>query len=219
MGLIIAIVVVVVLLLLTIGAVALNRRRKSKELQEAYGPEYDRAVEERGDRKEAEKALEQRRARREELDVRPLSPESRDRYSRSWLDVQRRFVDEPEAATGEADDLVKQVMHERGYPVDDFESRADDLSVDHPHVVENYRSAHAISERNREGQASTEELRQATVHYRSLFDELLDDGHGDDGGRSGGDDRGGRGGAGGDDRGRDRPRSNEDERGRPHDRA
>jgi hypothetical protein len=201
------IIVIVVLLLLIVGAVALKamqRKRKSRELQEAYGPEYDRAVEERGDRKEAEKALEQRRVRREGLDVRPLSAESRDRYSRSWLDVQRRFVDEPEAATSEADDLVKKVMHERGYPVDDFESRADDLSVDHPHVVENYRSAHAISERNRDGQASTEELRQATMHYRSLFDELLEGGNGHDGGRSGGDDRGGRGRQGGD---RDRDRS------------
>ncbi len=175
-GVIIAIVVVVVVLLAVGAAVATigKRRRESKQLRERFGPEYDRALEQHGDKKEAEAKLKQRKERREGLDVRPLEPEQRERYAGEWRNVQARFVDEPQQAVRESDHLVKEVMRQRGYPVDDFDQRADDISVDHPHVVENYRSAGHIAERNERGEASTEDLRQATVHYRALFEELLE---------------------------------------------
>jgi FtsZ-interacting cell division protein ZipA len=168
------VVVVVVVLALIVGLVLLSRRRKSQKLQEDFGPEYDRAVEQKGDRKEAEASLEQRREQRKELDIRPLDPQARERYAESWRRTQTRFVDEPEAAVRESDQLVNQVMRERGYPVNDFESGADSVSVDHPEVASNYRSAHEISRRNERGEATTEDLRQALVHYRSLFEELLE---------------------------------------------
>jgi hypothetical protein len=129
-----------------------------------------------GGRRQAEAELEARRKRREQLDVRPLDPASRQRYSEQWAGTQSRFVDSPAEAVREADVLVIQVMRERGYPVDNFEQRSSDVSVDHPHVVENYRSAHAVSLANDQGQAGTEDLRQAMVHYRALFQDLLSTG-------------------------------------------
>ena len=176
-GVIIAIIVAIVVLLAIGAAVATigKRRRKSKQLKERFGPEYDRALEQHGDKKEAESRLKQREERREGLDIRPLEPEQRERYAGEWRNVQARFVDEPQQAVRESDHLVKEVMRQRGYPVDDFDQRADDISVDHPHVVDNYRSAGAIAERNERGEASTEDLRQATVHYRALFEELLEE--------------------------------------------
>ena len=175
-GVIIAIVVAVVVVVAIVGAVAVigARRRRTRQLRERFGPEYDRALEQHGSRKQAEAELSGREQRREGLDIRPLEREQRERFAEQWLAVQGRFVDEPQEAVRESDRLVREVMRQRGYPVDDFEQRADDVSVDHPHVVENYRAAGRIAERNERGEASTEDLRQATVHYRALFEELLE---------------------------------------------
>ncbi len=175
-GVIIAIVVAVVVLLAVGGAVAAigARRRRTKQLKERFGPEYDRALEQHGDRKQAEAKLREREERRQGLEIRQLEPEQRERFAEQWRGVQGRFVDAPQEAVKESDHLVREVMRQRGYPVDDFDQRADDVSVDHPHVVENYRAAGHIAERNERGEASTEDLRQATVHYRALFEELLE---------------------------------------------
>jgi hypothetical protein len=167
------IVTVVVVLVLAAIAWRLVSRRRTGKLKEAFGPEYERSKAEAGSRRKAESELAARQTRRESLDIRSLSPEARDRYSASWQQVQNRFVDEPGAAVTEADRLVSAVMRDRGYPMDDFDQRSADISVDLPHVVDDYRAAHAISMANDHGKASTEDLRQAFVHYRSLFDELL----------------------------------------------
>jgi FtsZ-interacting cell division protein ZipA len=166
---VIAAAVVVAIVLLALWAA--NRKRRTTQLREGFGPEYDRTVEETGSRRKAESELTGREKRREELDIRPLAPGARDRFADRWRTVQERFVDDPDGALREAHELVVLVMAERGYPTDDFEQRAADVSVDHPHVVENYRAAHAISQRD---DADTEEQRQAMKHYRSLFDELLE---------------------------------------------
>jgi hypothetical protein len=170
------IVIVVAAAVVVIGAIAWSaaRARRRKGLQERFGSEYDRTVADAPNRREAEANLSERERRREQLDIRPLDQSSRDRYASEWQNTQARFVDDPEAAVGEADRLIQRVMLERGYPVDDFEQRADDLSVDHPDVISNYRAAHGISIANDRGKASTEDLRTAMVHYRALFDELLE---------------------------------------------
>jgi len=147
-------------------AAAWTRKRRSAGLQERFGPEYERTVAERGKRGKAEEELAERERKREKLDIVPLSPESRQKYGDTWRNVQARFVDEPAGTV---------VMRERGYPIDDFDQRAADLSVDHPEVVENYRSAHAIYVSHERGRATTEDLRQAFVHYRALFEELLEE--------------------------------------------
>ena len=189
-GIIILIVVAVVLLL--VGGLVAARlgagKRRSKQLRDRFGPEYDRAVDQHGGRKEAEEKLTERQERREGLDIRSLEPDKQQRFAVEWRRVQGRFVDAPQEAVRESDHLVKEVMRQRGYPVEDFDQRADDISVDHPHVVDNYRSADDIAERNERGEASTEDLRQATVHYRALFEELLETNvtggrQGDEGGR------------------------------------
>jgi hypothetical protein len=165
--------VAVVLVLALIGW-AVAQRRRSEGLRERYGPEYERAVEERGRRREAEAELERREEKRGRLDIVPLAPEVRDRYVASWREVQGRFVDDPSGALADADRLVEQVMRDRGYPMDTFDQRAADISVDHPQVVENYRRGHAVYLASDRGEATTEDLRQAVIHYRALFDELLD---------------------------------------------
>jgi hypothetical protein len=167
----IVIAAAVVVAIVLVAMWAAKRRRRTSELREGFGPEYDRTVEDTGSRRRAESELTDREKRREELDIRPLAPGARDRFADRWRTVQERFVDEPSSALRDAHELVVQVMSERGYPTDDFEQRAADVSVDHPHVVENYRAAHAISQRD---DADTEEQRQAMKHYRSLFDELLE---------------------------------------------
>jgi hypothetical protein len=169
------VILVIVLIAVVVAALLLMRQRRSQQLQEGFGPEYDRTVEERGgDQRAAEAELRERRQRREEFEVRDLDPDARDRYVERWRGAQRRFVDEPGPAVGEADALVIEVMRDRGYPVaDEFEQRAADVSVDHPKVVEHYRAAHGISSRATAGDASTEDLRQAMVHFRALFAELL----------------------------------------------
>jgi FtsZ-interacting cell division protein ZipA len=169
----IAIAVAVVVLVAL--ALWMRARRRSRLLQNRFGSEYDRTIEGSDSRKEAEQELRERERRREELDIVPLDDRARAQYMEAWLGVQQRFVDAPAESVAEADVLVMQVMRDRGYPVDDFERRAADVSVDHPDVVEHYRSAHAVAGRSRAEASDTEELRGAVVHYRALFDALLDD--------------------------------------------
>jgi hypothetical protein len=171
-GLLITILVIVVIVVLV--AVLLGQRRRSQRLQQQFGPEYQRTVARTGDQRTAEADLAAREQRRRELNIVALEPAARDRYLEAWRATQGRFVDDPAGATREADRLVAQVMRDRGYPVDDFEQRAADVSVDHPQVAENYRAAHAVYQANEQGLASTDDLRQAFVHYRSLFSELLE---------------------------------------------
>jgi FtsZ-interacting cell division protein ZipA len=171
-GLLVAILIVVALLVVL--ALFAGRQRRSRKLRDQFGPEYDRTVAETGDRKEAESRLQERTERRQRLDIVPLDPADRDRYVEAWRQTQARFVDEPAEATREADRLITDVMRKRGYPIDDFEQRAADISVDHPQVVDDYRAAQAIAAANERGEASTEDLRQALVHYRSLFEDLLE---------------------------------------------
>jgi hypothetical protein len=168
------VLVAVVVVLLVIIGVLVARQQRSRGLKADFGPEYNRVVTQRGDQRSAERELTNRRKRVSEFEIRPLAAADRERYVERWGVAQRRFVDEPEAAVGEAHLLVQQVMHDRGYPVDDdFEQRAADVSVEHPEVVENYRAANSISLRAQRGQANTEQLRQAMVHFRALFDDLL----------------------------------------------
>jgi hypothetical protein len=168
---VIAVAAVVVVALVLWSAL---RARRTRTLKEGFGPEYDRTVADAPSRREAEADLTERQKRREELDIRPLDPDARDRYVEEWQATQARFVDDPGGAIAEADVLIQRVMRERGYPVEDFDQRAADVSVDHPEVVNNYRAAHGISVAHAREKASTEDLRQAMVHYRSLFDELLE---------------------------------------------
>ena len=171
-GLLITILVIVVIVVLV--AVFLSQRRRTQRLQQQFGPEYQRTVARTGDQRSAEADLAARQQRRRELNIVALEPAARDRYLEAWRVTQGTFVDDPAAATREADTLVARVMRDRGYPVDDFEQRAADVSVDHPQVAENYRAAHAVYQANEQGLASTDDLRQAFVHYRSLFAQLLD---------------------------------------------
>jgi hypothetical protein len=171
-------VVVVVVVLVGVAAVAAfvySRQRRSKLLREHYGPEYDRVVGKEKNVRRAEGVLEFREKAREMLEIRPLSRTDQVTFASRWNAVQRQFVDDPQAAVGQADQLVSETMAVRGYPVESFEQRAELVSVDHPVVVQNYRAAHDIALRQRQGRATTEDLRKAMVHYRSLFDELLKD--------------------------------------------
>ncbi len=169
-------IVLLVVAVVVVGAIAwwAGQRRRTDRLQERFGPEYERTVDAAGDKGRAEKELESRQDRVDALDIRPLDPAARDRYRERWQMVQARFVDDPASAIDEADDLIGEVMRERGYPVGDFEQRAADISVNHPQVVDHYRTAHRIAVRQRRGEADTEALRQAMVHYRALFSDLLD---------------------------------------------
>jgi FtsZ-interacting cell division protein ZipA len=181
-------VVVVVLLVLVLVALVAPRAvwaSRSRRIRKRFGPEYDRTVSKTGDRSAAEAELAEREKRRSRLTVTELDPAARDRYLQGWRAAQARFVDNPVAATREADLLVTNVMRDRGYPVDDFEQQAADVSVDHPAVVEHYRSAHAVAVATEREQVSTEDLRQAITHYRALFDELVGAGEAESGGRRG----------------------------------
>jgi hypothetical protein len=164
------VVVVVVALVAWLGM----RRHRTQRLEQLFGPEYDRTVGALGERAKAEKELEARAKRVEELHLHPLAPAQRDGFQGRWLTTQAGFVDSPPAAVAQADELVAEVMRARGYPVAEFEQQAADLSVDHPRFVDNYRRAHALAGTARDGQASTEDLRQAMVHYRELFEDLLE---------------------------------------------
>jgi len=173
-------IAVAVVLLLGIVAWQAMARRRTGKLQEQFGPEYDRAVGTANSKREAEAELQVREERRRELEIRPLSQAARDRYAETWRSVQAQFVDDPGAAVARADDLIRAVMSERGYPVEDFEQRAADVSVDHPHVVENYREGHRLARASGDGEGSTEDLRQAMRHYRALFDDLVEPGADDE---------------------------------------
>jgi hypothetical protein len=165
--------VVAVLAAVAIAWTYMQRQRRAR-LRERFGPEYDRAVQEAGTPAKAEAVLDARARRVEKLKIRPLSREQSDSFSNEWRRVQGLFVDDPDAAVEAADRLVAQVMAARGYPIDDFDTRAADLSVDHPRVVENYRIARALAGRRKRKEAGTEELRQAVVNYRALFNDLLE---------------------------------------------
>jgi hypothetical protein len=150
-----------------------KRRGTTAGLRQKFGPEYDRAVLTHGSERKAEAKLADREKRIEKLNIRDLDSMEHERYSKQWQAVQSRFVDSPKGAVAEADDLVSSVMKTRGYPVSDFDQQSADISVDHPLVVENYRSAHEIALRVGKDQATTEDLRAAMIHYRSLFEELV----------------------------------------------
>jgi hypothetical protein len=151
-----------------------NSRKRTERLKERFGPEYERTVGEAGEQSTAEDELAARERKRDKLDIVPLSPGAREKYADSWRTVQTAFVDNPSSAVGDADRLVTQVMRDRGYPIDDFDQRAADISVDHPKVVENYRTAHSIYLLQEEGDVGTEDQREAFVHYRALFEKLLE---------------------------------------------
>ncbi len=152
---------------------ARKRRTATAELKHKFGPEYARAVKEHGSERKAQAKLADREERVEKFQIRDLDPMEHERFSKWWESLQSRFVDSPKGAVAEADDLLSSLMKTRGYPVSDFNQRAADISVDHPRVVENYRSAHEIALRAGKNEATTEELRTAMIHYRSLFEELM----------------------------------------------
>jgi hypothetical protein len=166
-------VVVILLIMGIIMAVGFSHRQRTKRLQGKYGAEYDRTLKSAGNEKKAEAELGERQKHVDSLNVRQLSVGERERYLAEWKAVQTKFVDQPGQATVEADHLIMEVMQVRAYPVSDFEQRAADISVNYPTLVSNYRAARAIALKNEQHQADTEELRQAFIYYRSLFDELL----------------------------------------------
>ncbi len=169
-----AILAVVVLAIIAVGAWLYSRKRQSDRLVQRFGPEYGRTVHDLGSRTKAESELRAREKRVEKFNIVPLAPADADRFSHEWKMLQGRFVDNPKGVLMEADQLVRQLMLKRGYPMGDWERQAADISVDHPAVVDHYRAAQAIATRDRRGEADTEELRRAVVHYRALFDELLE---------------------------------------------
>ena len=152
---------------------ALMRVQRTKRLKERFGPEYERAVNEIGDKRQAENELDSRLAHVNTLDIRPLTAEEVDRYALEWQKTQTEFVDEPLTALQKADRLIQDVMKARGYPVEDFEQRAADISVDYPELVTDYRGLHLIAVKEKDEEVSTEEMRQAMVHGRALFENLI----------------------------------------------
>jgi hypothetical protein len=164
----------VVLALIAFAAWFFYQKKQSHRLQQRFGPEYVRTVDELGSQTKAESELKAREKRVERLNILPLAPSDAARFSEAWKVLQGRFVDNPKDVFVQADQLVRELMAKRGYPVGDFERRAADISVDHPAVVDHYRAAQAIAVRNERGEADTEELRKAVVHYRALFNELLE---------------------------------------------
>jgi len=169
-------IIVAVIVVVVGGVVAFYlRQRRTQNLRQHFGPEYDRAVAEGGDRSKAETKLLERTERVKKFNLRPLTPEDKARYTQQWDRVQAHFVDAPAGAVTEADQLIGDIMAIRGYPVGDFDQRAADISVDHPVVTQNYRSAHDIALRQAKGQAGTEDLRRAMIHYRALFEDLVNE--------------------------------------------
>jgi hypothetical protein len=171
---VIALAVAVILVIAGLAWLYLRKRRNATAvLRNKFGPEYDRAVKVHGSERKAEAKLEDREKRVEKLNIRDLDPIEHERFSKRWESVQSRFIDSPKGAVAEADDLVSSLMKTRGYPLSEFDQRAADISVDHPRVVQNYRSAHEIALRVGKDAATTEDLRTAMIHYRSLFEELV----------------------------------------------
>lgn len=168
----VVVIVIVVLVLAALAAVAVVASRR-RALKQRFGPEYDRAVAEQDSRSAAERELRDRERRHAQLELTPLSPESRARYAAAWEELQVRFVDSPADTVGDADELVGRLIAERGYPTGDFDEQIAHLSVEHARTLTHYRDAHEIRLRNERGEATTEELRQALVHYRALFADLL----------------------------------------------
>jgi hypothetical protein len=166
--------IIVIAVIVIAAAWFYTRRRKSDVLKQKFGSEYDRVLQQQGDPRRAETVLADREKRVSSFKIRALPTPERDRYAHQWAFVQKQFVDDPRGAVTEADRLVTDVMNTRGYPMSEFPQRAADISVNYPYVVENYRAANDIVLRNNNGQVGTEDLRKAMVHYRSLFDELLD---------------------------------------------
>ena len=164
---VVAAVIIVAIVVIVLGWIGVRRQR----LRSKFGPEYQRVATQSGSKWRADSELTAREKRRQQLQIRPLSPETRSRYATTWQEVQAEFVDQPYQAVARADELVGNVMQERGYPMRDFEEHAADLSVDYPKLVDNYRSSHAIATKQKS--ANTEELRTAMLHYRALFQELL----------------------------------------------
>jgi hypothetical protein len=169
----IAIIVAAIVIVLGAVVVLFLQRRRTERLRSRFGPEYERAVAEGGDRRRAEANLAERAERVEKFHLRPLASADRARFTETWSRVQAHFVDAPAGAVAEADQLLGDVMATCGYPMGDFEQRAADISVDHPVVTQNYRAAHDIAIRQARGQASTEDLRRAMIHYRALFEDLV----------------------------------------------
>jgi len=168
-----AIILAIVVLAVAAAAVLIVQKRRSKGMRAHYGAEYIAAVDETGDRRKAEAELKAREKRVRKFDIRPLDRDDVVRFSERWRDVQARFVDNPGEAIARADELLAVVMSARGYPVSDFEQRAADLSVDHPRLVSNYRLAHEVAGMHARGDAGTEDMRRAIIHYRELFEDLL----------------------------------------------
>lgn len=170
---VIALAVIVIIGLIAAGV----RRSRTQRLREHFGSEYDHAVESSGSRSRAEDALVARAEEVKSFDIRPLTAAERQQYVSDWQTIEKRFVDRPATAVVEADELITDVMRTRGYPMADFEKHAEYLSVKHPRVVEHYRAGHDIIDRHGRSAASTEDLRQAVLHYRALFEELVNEGH------------------------------------------
>lgn len=172
-GTVIAVIVIIVIVIIAVSVYTGYRRRQTSHLKEQFGPEYDRAVDQYGSERKAQPVLMEREERVKKLDIKPLDETQRQSFAGEWQTVQANFVDDPSGSIGDADRLIGRVMEARGYPVSDFEQRAADVSVEHPSVVEHYRAAHDVARQNLDGTASTEDLRQAMVHYRALFEDLL----------------------------------------------
>jgi hypothetical protein len=172
--LIIIAAVVIAAIVVVVGLIW-SRRRRSEHLRGRFGPEYEHAIAHEGGRAKAEAELAKREKRVSKLDIRPLEPAARLGFIDRWKEVQAQFVDDPARAVAYADALIGEVMTAQGYPVSDFEQRAGDISVDHPEIVRNYRAGHDIALRHAQGKANTEDLRQAMIHYRALFDELVNE--------------------------------------------
>jgi Tfp pilus assembly protein PilX len=171
---VIVIIIVVILIVVAVAAIAMGMARR-RRLKERFGPEYDRMVAEQQSQRRAEAELASRERRVRSLDIRELSPEARTSYMAQWSGIQERFVDQPTAAVGQAQELVTSVMQDRGYPTEEFDQIAADLSVEHAQTLDHYRAAHTISQSAANGSASTEDLRQAMIHYRAMFGDLLGD--------------------------------------------
>jgi hypothetical protein len=169
-------VVVVALLVVAAAAALLTKRRHSSELRETFGSEYDRTVEGSDKRRDAERELEERKQRHAELELRPLSSATRQRYLTAWDGVQNRFVDSPVLALSEADALLTQLLAERGFPTDDLRTQVDMLSVEHRHVLDSFRAGHAIEQQNTTGNADTEQVRQGMLHFREVFEAMVSEG-------------------------------------------
>jgi len=170
-------IAIAVVAMIIVGAILFfaMRKQQSARLRSRFGPEYERTVDDIGDRRRAEHELQERQKRVSKFELRPLSVSERDHFISAWHMIQAEFVDQPRQAVGKADSLLTEVMRARGYPMEDFEQRSADLSVDHPSVVQNYRAGREIASLQKDGEANTEDMRQAMIHFRALFDELVSD--------------------------------------------